>query len=225
MTGEAEDSPYVPVPPSPGEADARSLSGRRRPATWLLVALNAVLILTLCLIGARWPLGTIMALFSAGFLIGISAVWQGLVALLEKRIKLGPVPRSIAYLSPVVLLVGLPLLGVTPPQPANKRYPAESPGGNYTARVDAPGEFWKVSIAGKDGSTFDETTDFLGHFNTYWCWDDSERLWLYNSDDGCVHYWERRGPTWSHVELGHSGDLATSTTLNPPEALLPDYAR
>ena len=179
----------------------------------------------MCLLSARWPLGTILALFSAAIMTAASGVWQLLVRLAERRLRLNPILRTVAYLFPFIAMVGLPLAGFKPPQPANKRYPAESPSGEYTARVSAPGEYWTVTIKGKDGSSFTEDTNFVGHLNVYWCWDESERLWVYNSDDGQLHYWQHDDSTWKHVEMGSTSDVLSSSGSKPPADLLPDYAR
>ena len=37
---------------------------------------------------------------------------------------------------------------------------------------------------------FKDDSEFVGHLNVYWAWDDRDRVWLKNSDDGRIHYWE-----------------------------------
>jgi hypothetical protein len=198
---------------------------RRVPPAWVLISLNGLAIVLLVLQGARWPLGYILAIVPLGVLLGISTAWHLLVSRFEGRLRLRFLSRCIAYFVPVIAIVGLAKFGPSLPQPLNKQRPAIAPGGRFTARVVAPGDWWEIHITGTDGSKHDETTEFVGHLNVYWLWDDSERLWIYNSDDGGLHFWHRDHNQWKHVEWGWGGEKKTSLDVVPPAAVFPDYAK
>jgi hypothetical protein len=198
---------------------------RRVPPAWVLELLNGLAIVLLVLPGARWPFGYMMAIVPLGVLLGVSAVWHLVVERFEERLRLRFLSRWIAYLFPVIAIVGMAIFGRSLPQPVNQQRPAIAPGGRFTARVVAPGDWWEVHITGTDGSKYDETTEFFGHLNVYWLWDASERLWIYNSDDGVLHFWHLDPNEWEHVEWGRVGEKKTSLDVVPPAAVFPDYAK
>jgi hypothetical protein len=201
-----------------------SINVVKRPPTWMLVAANAAIVCITTLPGSSWPFGILFALIGCGLLIGISAVWQALVILIERWIKLGAIIRSLAFVLPSVLFVTLPLLGVRPPQPVNKKNPAVSPSGAYKAIISSPTPCWIVRIDDDAGQIFKEETDFVSHLNIYWIWDSSDRLWVYNSDDGQVHSWARnQDGDWRHVRWGSAKRGGTGWTHSPPDDLYPDY--
>ena len=77
-----------------------------------------------------------------------------------------------------------------------------SPGGTYVLTVPIgsssalpKAEAWTVTIHNPDGHLLyeDTSSEFVGYLNVYWSWDGDDRVWLYNSDDGRVWYWERSG--------------------------------
>lgn len=196
----------------------------KRPQTWMLVATNATMVLIAILPGSKWPLGILFAVVGCGVLIGVSAVWQALVILVERRVRLGPIIRSLAFILPSILFVILPLLGLGPPQPVNKKNPAVSPSGSYKAIISSPTPCWVVRIDGDSGQTFKQETDFVSHLNIYWIWDSSDRLWVYNSDDGQVHSWAKSPDGgWSHVRWGAAKRSGSEWTYSPPDDLYPDY--
>lgn len=197
----------------------------KKPSTWLLIFLNTFGFFALAVLSFRWPFGLLFAAVPTVIFTAVSGIWHGIVVLLERRWRLIPVVRTIAFLLPLMLVVGLPYVGVRPPQKINQQRPSVSPSGDYSAFVSAPGDNWKIRIKGKDGSDFEETTDFIGHFNVYWHWDDQGRLWIYNSDDSALHFWHRDGDTWKHVEWGWGREKKTSIEAQPPEAVFPDYAK
>lgn len=144
--------------------------------------------------------------------------------LVERWFKLGPIIRSLAFVLPSVLFVILLILGVQPPQPPNKKNPAVSPSGAYKAIISSPTPYWIVRIEGSTGEIFKEETDFVSHLNIYWIWDSRDCLWIYNSDDGQVHSWERNPEdSWNHVRWGSAKRGETGWAHSPPDDLYPDY--
>lgn len=204
---------------------------RRRPSLRLLLLVNALVILAINLVGARWPLGTMVALMATAFFVAASAVWQAAVFILERWLHaLPPAARSILYTLPAIILAALVLLGLLGldlfPQPANKQRPARSPSGRYSAYVAAPGQYWDVRIKDAGGNVHEETTEFAGHLNVYWIWDASDRLWMYKGDDGAVHYWQRREDGLWRVTAWSRGHLdGDGSPVAPPGELYPDHAQ
>ena len=139
------------------------------------------------------------------------------------------VGRLLIWITIVVTYMGCTSHRATPP---NQREPLTSPSGKYVLRMPivqrnlpaqyGPTNVWTVTISKPDGTLVyeDLKSDFLGHFNVYWCWDQNDRVWLYNSDDGRVWYWENVGGTWIKTELSK-----TNPTVTPPTEVYPDYAK
>ena len=77
---------------------------------------------------------------------------------------------------------------------------------------------WIVSILNSKGEVIyrDEESRMIGTFNVYWGWDQNNRLWLYNSDNGKVWKWTLKEDTW----IKERGNLK-----NIPMKILPGYAR
>ncbi|MBN1149866.1 hypothetical protein JXA84_01450 [candidate division WOR-3 bacterium] len=97
---------------------------------------------------------------------------------------------------------------------------------NYVLTVPAVREerggysnYWKVTISDSEGELlYTDEEGFPARFNVYWTWDDSDRAWLYNSDDGCIYYWEYKG-VWTKTKHEKKTD-----SLRIPDDLLPPYA-
>ena len=65
-----------------------------------------------------------------------------------------------------------------------------------------------MTISAPDGAILykDESSKFVGHLNGYWAWDDSDRAWFYNSDDGNVYFWEFDGTKLTKTHWGYGKD-------------------
>ena len=77
---------------------------------------------------------------------------------------------------------------------------------------------WTVTITGTNGVVeYEDTASrFAGWLMVYWGWDpQTNRLWLYNSDDGYIWRWELNGTKW--VKIQGEGDYRM------PKHLLPHY--
>lgn len=204
---------------------AKAVSASKKPPSWLLIALNGSGYFLLSLFSFRWPFALILAPISTLYFLVVSGIWQGFVLLFERRWRLIPVLRTCVFLLPLITALVMPHIGTKLPQKVNRQRPALSADGNYTAVVSAPGHYWTIEISGTDGSKFKETTDFVGHLSVYWLWDANGRLWIYNSDDGAVHFWERNTEFWQHKEWGWGGVKQIAMEVQPPSDLYPDYAK
>lgn len=200
---------------------------RGRPSILFLVLINGLLFFAMGAIG-RHTLGLLFHLLVTLFFMVISLIPQGIVKLaLERRYVLKPIPRSAAYLSPLWLLVVGGLVLPAADRPPNKQNPALSPDGRYQARFSSPEGGWNIVIADRhDQTKWTEETPFLPHLQIYWYWDAENRLWIYNSDDGRVHYLKTADDRWRMYEwngtLGRQND--TTATPSPPRDLYPPYA-
>jgi hypothetical protein len=85
--------------------------------------------------------------------------------------------------------------GADHPKP-NQEQPLTSPSGKYVLTVPIETaqdghRYWRVTIADASRHVlFKDDSRFVGNLNVYWCWDDRDRVWLTNSDDGSIHFWE-----------------------------------
>ncbi len=111
------------------------------------------------------------------------------------------------------------------PKP-NQRTPSTSPDGKYVLTVPIERDptdhnlpFWRVTISDSAGKQlYKDDSKFIGTLNVYWCWDTADRVWLYNSDDGRVYYWQSGSGQWQR-------NVWESGPPTPPSELYPDYAR
>ena len=199
----------------------------RKPSTAFLVVLNALAFLVLLLPGSNL-FGLIIAVPMTAIFLAVSGVWQTIWAFLDRRFHFHNIVRCVGFVLPVTALVVLPYLGVRPTRPINKQRPAVSLSGKHKAFVLADSAVWHVQIQDQAGRTlrYDET-DFISNFEVYWIWGPDERLWVYNSDDGCVHCWYAKlDGRWHRVRWGRGHSRETDVELGrPPDDLYPAYAR
>lgn len=142
--------------------------------------------------------------------------------------------RHLAVLALVLPIAGCPCRSRRPTRP-NQEQPSVSPNGKYVVTVPIERNpnyrntpVWKVTICDTQGNRVykDEDSHFVGHLNVYWIWDETDRLWLYNSDTGDVLLWEAdRSGEWTKTKWGHGHTRTINRDLVPPEALYPDYAK
>ena len=116
------------------------------------------------------------------------------------------------------------------PAPPNRQQNLKSPSGAHVVTMmkgrdpNLPAtNVWVVSIRDPSGAI--EYQDFDSHFiwtlNVYWIWDADDRLWLYNSDDGRVWYWERVDGKWTKNRLRQRHEPPTGPQPNPPPEVYP----
>jgi len=81
--------------------------------------------------------------------------------------------------------------------------------------------FCHVVIMDRDGKTqYKDTEENLpAQFRIYLSWDDEGRLWLRNSDDQKVYFWERIGDEWEKVYWGYSQNRQIEGSNYPPSAI------
>ena len=150
---------------------------------------------------------------------------------------------SLGGMSVPGLFIALMLLHLLLPHPPreqkpNQREPLSSPSGWYvlTVPIERSGRrkgplgygipFWHVTISDPNGTVLyrDPNEDFHGIHNIYWVWDDQDRVWLYNSDDGAVYFYERIESTWTRSRWGDGKPGQGLQPAAPPKALYPPYA-
>jgi len=216
---------YVP------EENAAASGTRKppRPSGVFLVMLNGLVFFGLGAVGSHLLGLLVLVPLTLGYL-AFSALPQLAVRFgVERRRYLRPLPRIAAYLSPLPLLVVIGMVLPKATRPPNQQNPARSSDGAYEARFSSPSPGWDIAIRDLRSKTkWKIETEFLPHLRIYWLWDDANRLWIYNSDDGGVHVlalengrWDMR--RWGH---GHSPDRQSAVPdgLAPPASLYPPYA-
>ena len=58
--------------------------------------------------------------------------------------------------------------------------------------------YWCPELRGADDAViYQDREGFPARFNVYWAWDDSQRLWLYNTDDGTVWIYAQGDQGWA----------------------------
>lgn len=111
---------------------------------------------------------------------------------------------------------------------SNQMQNLPSPDDNYTLSVpiiekEDGSHYWLVTIKDKDENlVYQDPEGFFARFNVYWVWDEDNRVWLYNSDDGWIYYWQRMGNEWQKHRW-NPDDPPEQVDLIPPEDLFPDY--
>lgn len=127
----------------------------------------------------------------------------------------------------MIILATLVVAGCSPSPPKpNQRTPSTSPSGKFVLTVpierdptDGNLPFWRVTISDTAGKQLHkDDSKFIGTLNVYWCWDSADRVWLYNSDNGAVYFWQFEDGRWQRSPLA-------AGTVQPPDELFPDYAR
>jgi len=103
--------------------------------------------------------------------------------------------------------------------PTDQTAKMTSPNGIYVARVpirEAVGRpfarYWHPTIADRRGRVlYRDSEGFPARFNVYWTWDQHQRFWVYNSDNGTMNAYVPKSDTFVRLtpEASH--------TLGPPE--------
>ncbi|MBN2380994.1 hypothetical protein JXM67_14445 [candidate division WOR-3 bacterium] len=105
-----------------------------------------------------------------------------------------------------------------------------SPSGKYVLRmlyeITDDDTYWKIQISDNDDNVlYKDPEGFLARFNVYWCWDTSNRVWLYNSDDGRVFFWQATDAGWEKVKWGAGKVNECGVDALPPDELYPAYVK
>lgn len=191
-----------------------------------LKALNALLLLLPCVYLGR---ESIFALISASFvfvlLLAGSSIYHLLAAWIDRRFPLSLPVKILLYLLPVLTVGGTLLVAARMPQPPNQQDPAVSPSGSYVLTMPIERNLWHVTIQDRRGKLlFRDDSEFIGQLSVYWAWDDQDRVWLFNSDDSAVYFWERTPQGWRRTRWGHGHKREIPRDLAPPAVLYPHYA-
>jgi len=203
------------------EAPSYDLSLLRRILGPTLITLTYPYIAFATFHGICHPVGLILAAFPFVVLV-ISAAVVHLVTflLIRKWRRSSPFP-ALLYLLPVLLLCSYSLAGPFSAQQPNQRDPFPSPSGKYVLSMPSDDCYWHPTISDADGDVlYRDEEGFPGWFSVYWYWDEQDRAWLYNSDDGKVWVWVREGGQWVKHEHGVPG----GKYYTPPKEVYPDYA-
>lgn len=199
----------------------------KKPSTSFLILLNGLIFYGVLALNSN-IFGLILGVFTTAVFMVFSGIWHGIVVFIEGKLHMNPALRTVAFLLPVITVLVLPTVGISPPQKINKQRPAVSPSGEFSARVGTRNGYWLIQISDRGGNEFHtEHTDFVSHLNVYWIWDQEDRFWVFNSDDQSVHCWHRDDEgDWHWLKCGSIyGKRTREDDLRPPEDLYPDYAK
>ena len=100
--------------------------------------------------------------------------------------------------------------------------PLVSPSGKYvlTVPIEKSADnlhYWRVTISDRnDKVLFKDDSAFPGRFNVYWTWDNEDRVWLQNSDNGYTYYWKL-----DHENQWHRYQCDDGTSESLPCSLSP----
>jgi hypothetical protein len=108
------------------------------------------------------------------------------------------------------------------PQRRNQDQPLTSPSGKYilTVPIETAQDshrYWRLTISDSTGRVmYKDDSPFVGNLNVYWSWDKQDRVWLKNSDDGAIYYWEIDSHDVWHR---HRWEKNQNDSLSPPANL------
>jgi hypothetical protein len=206
-----------------------------RPRTSILIGMNALIWIGLAFEVLRHATAFGYILYTMALIVALfmTTVAQVVIHFGLRRERIGPVLRTLIFLTPTLGLLGFGALTPRRPDPVNRKQESPSPSGKYVLSVpNADGDVWKVTIRDAQGNLVykDEESTFLNHFGAYWVWDEDDRVWLYNGDDGCVYFWETIDGVWTKAKWGYARSLVKpdkeiDRAIKPPEPLFPPYVR
>ena len=104
--------------------------------------------------------------------------------------------------------------------------PLVSPSGKYVLTVPIEigpynYSYWRLTISDVNGNVlFKDDSDFMARFNVYWSWDNQDRVWLENSDNGNTYYWELGEQNqWRKFQCRYEKEQQSSSAGTSPELL------
>ena len=201
----------------------------QKPKTRLLITINVVLWCLYFGISARnsSPFGFVLLVITLVIVLGITTAAQFLLHFVLRRRRIHSVFRVALFFIPTAIVLIIP----EPLTPPNKVQPLPSPSRKYvlTVPIECNPNYknykvWKVTISDSNGTVLykDNESECVGWLNAYWAWDDSDRAWLYNSDDGRVYFWELDGANWNKTYWGYGKDhREIERDINQPNILYP----
>lgn len=206
----------------------------QKPKTWVFVLVNAALwclyFIYLSVINSG-QVGIVLIPIALATVLVITTTAQFLVHLVLRKRKMHGAFRTALFFVPSVVLVLVALAIPKPPTLPNQVQPMPSPSGKYVLTVPTERnpnyhdhEVWKVTISDTSGEVLykDNSSECVGWLNAYWAWDNSDRAWLYNSDDGRVYFWESDGTNWTKMYWGYGKtNREIDRVIEQPDILYP----
>ena len=131
---------------------------------------------------------------------------------------------STVLLLAVIFFVACTTVRVDRP---NQRQQLRSPSGRYVVNVPIETDsqdnhrYWRVTILDEKGVVlFKDDSKFVGNLNVYWYWNKNDQLWLRNSDNGRIYYWETdQNGNWQRTEWTED----KKQSLSPPPELFNSF--
>lgn len=175
------------------------------------------------------PFFLIVELIGNAIAWGLTSAIQAMIFVMQWRLlkgRLHPVLRYASYALPTIgLFIILNFCVIPRTQKHNQRQSLESPSGKYTLRMPIENHRWRLKVYDAKGRLeYVDDSDFNGILSVYWVWDNADRVWLYNSDDGREYYWAKENGQWRRHLYDESSEKEFLAGIRPPLALFPDYA-
>ena len=179
--------------------------------------------------------GSMLLVVALVITLAITTLGQVVIHFTLRKKNIQPFFRTLLFFVPSLLMVVLVLVLPEPPPHDNQIQDLASPSGEYVLAVPIERNttnpdyrntrVWKVTIRNADGRVEykDEASTFVGYLNVYWIWDQDDRVWLYNSDDGHVYFWERAQDAWLKHLWGYGQTKDIPRDIMPPDNLYPGY--
>jgi hypothetical protein len=129
-----------------------------------------------------------------------------------------------------LLLSAILILNCTSPkEKPNQKQGLASPSGLYILSVPIETDtqdqhqYWRVTISDPKGTMlFKDDSSFVANLNVYWYWDKDDRVWLRNSDNGKIYYWESdKNGKWLRTLWNRDN----AESLAPPAELFSEHWR
>lgn len=191
-----------------------------------LIIINSILLFIYSIHGIQNGLQALFSLIVFAVLLIISSTYHLILWLIIRKRTLSWMVRTPLYLLPMIIILISLLFPANLTELPNQKSKLISPSKQYTMNMDMEHNRWIVSISDTNGKLLyrDNNSDFVGHLNVYWIWDDKDRLWLFNSDDSRIYYWIPISSTWKK-NLWSDEKNSKQDDFSPPMDLYPDYAK
>lgn len=203
------------------------MNKRQIPSVAFLVVVNALVLFGVTTMGISEPNTLLAAIFLTFLpLLLLSLLLQGVIYRCIRGRSLNEGFRALLYLLPVLLVVtASPFLPLFSPGGGNQKSPLPSPSARYVLEVPIQNSTWTVRILDSEGRKLheDAASDYHGRLNSYWHWDEEDRVWLFNADTGEVVFWELGEDGWKKERWGYVETREIDRELEPPSQLYPSY--
>jgi len=174
-----------------------------------------------------------LVVFAVLYLLGRRKRWGWLKALSLGGASVPALLAALVAAGPFIL----PEADSARTEKPNQASRATSPSGMYVLTVPIERSttqkgplgygfpYWHVTISDPNGQVVyrDAEDKFDSLHSIYWAWGDGDIVWLYNSDDGSVYYYQCSDGRWARGRWGSGKTGYAEQDIAPPASLYPSY--